>query len=80
MKSELGNFQNEVIKSFEDRHGNEVTFLEYLKSYGLYAGRTYLFFMTTGIEADGHSLPLTNQDEESYRRDELKEIVKHLKS
>ena len=80
MKSELGNFQHEVIRSFEDHDGNEVTFPEYLKSYGLYAGGTYLFLMTTGIEADGHSLPLTDEEEQSYRRDELEESAKHLKS
>ena len=80
MKSELGNFQHEVIKSFEDHDGNKVTLLEYLRLYGLYAGCTYLCLMTTGIEADGHSLPLTSKEEESYRCNELKESVKHLKS
>ena len=66
-KSESGNFQHKVIKSFQDRDGNEVTFPKYLKSYGLYAGRTYLFLMTTGIEANGHSSPLASKEEESCR-------------
>ena len=61
MKSELGNFQHEVIKSFKDRDGMEVTLPEYLKSYGLYAGRTYLFLMTTGIETDAYHLQATKK-------------------
>lgn len=56
MKSELGNFQHEIITSFRDREENVVTLPEYLKSYGLYSGRTYLFLMTTENEPDEDSL------------------------
>ena len=50
MRVAMGNFQQEVIKSFCDRNGREVTFPEYLNSYGLYASRAQLYLMTTGIE------------------------------
>ena len=80
MKSELGNFQHEVIKSFKDRDGIEVTLPEYLKSYGLYAGRTYLFLMTTGIETDEGSLPSTSDKETNDGNNESNESMRLLKS
>ena len=80
MKSELGNFQHEIIRSFKDREGNEVTLNEYLKSYGLYSSRTYLFLMTTGSEADGHTPSISNEEETDHRNEELREYLRHSDS
>ena len=77
MKSELGNFQHEIIRSFKDREGNEVTLNEYLKSCGLYSSRAYLFLMTTGSEADGHTPSLSNEEETDHRSEELREYLRH---
>ncbi len=61
MKVGLGNFQQEPIQSFYDREGNDVTYPEYLKSYGLYSSRTHLYLMTTAKTANNVDQSLANE-------------------
>ena len=63
MKVGLGNFQQEPIQSFYDREGNEVTYPEYLKSYGLYSSRTHLYLMTTAKTVNNVDQSLANESQ-----------------
>ena len=71
MNAELGNFQHETIKTFENHEGKQVTFPEYLKSYGLVYGRANLFLMTTGNEKRENPSTQENEDGKSENDDVL---------
>ena len=71
MNAELGNFQHETIKTFENHEGKQVTFPEYLKSYGLVSGRANLFLMTTGNEKRENPSTQENEDGKSENDDVL---------